>query len=148
MCKLLWYNSIVVITLYGLWSVVSEFDERNQCMKRIIIAVLGIIFAFVLFWIGSISMCEYNTYKYGEIFRSIKIHDIGGEGYLDDCDIKVIKYNKDYAKVYAVFSYEQNETGLVYYFEKNENDDWKFDYYEAVYSKMGSADGFIWPYIR
>ena len=117
-------------------------------MKKIKIVVLVIISAFVLYWIFSIAMCEYNTCKYGEIFRNTKIHDIGGEGYLNDCNIKVIKYNKDYAKVYAVFENAQNEVGLVYYFVKTENGDWVFDYYDAVYSTTGSADGFIWPYIR
>ena len=117
-------------------------------MKKIKIVVLIIISAFVLYWISSIAMCEYNTHKYGEIFRNTKIHDIGGEGYLNDCNIKVIKYNNDYAKVYAVFENTQNEVGLVYYFVKTENGDWVFDYYDAVYSTTGSADGFIWPYIR
>lgn len=117
-------------------------------MKKLKIAVLIIISAFVLFWSCSIAVCEYNTYKYGEIFRNIKIHDIGGEGYLDDCKIKVLKYNSDYAKIYAVFENDLNEVGLLYYFEKNDDGNWIFDYYDAVYSTMGSADGFIWPYIR
>ena len=110
--------------------------------------VLIIILAFVLFWICSIAMCEYNTYKYGEIFRNTKIHDISGEGYLDDFNIKVLQYNNDYAKVYAVFENDINELGLLYYFMKNDDGDWIFDYYDAVYSTSGSADGFIWPYIR
>ena len=117
-------------------------------MKKIKIVVLVIISAFVLYWTSSIAMCEYNTYKYGEIFINTKIHDIGGEGYLNDCNIKVIKYNNDNAKVYVVFENVQNEVGLVYYFVKTENSNWVFDHYDAVYSTTGSADGFIWPYIR
>ena len=104
-------------------------------MKKIKISVLIIISAFVLFWISSIAMCEYNTYKYGEIFRN-------------DCNIKVLKYNNDYAKVYAVFENDLSEVGLLYYFIKNDDGNWIFDYYDAVYSTMGSADGFIWPYGR
>lgn len=117
-------------------------------MNKLKITVLIIISAFVLFWIGSIAMCEYHTYKYGEFFRNIKIHDIGGEGYLDDCKIKVLKYNNDYAKVYAVFENDINEVGLLYYFTKNEDGNWIFDSYDTVYSTTGSADGFIWPYGR
>ena len=117
-------------------------------MKKLKITVLSIISAFVLFWIGSIAMCEYHTYKYGEFFRNIKIHDIGGEGYLDDCNIKVLKYNNDFAKVYAVFENDLGEVGLLYYFRKNDNGDWFFEHYDSVYSTMGSADGFIWPYGR
>ena len=117
-------------------------------MKKLKTTVLIIISAFVLFWIGSIAVCEYNTYKYGEIFRNTKIHDIGGEGYLDDCNIKVLIYNDDYAEVYAVFENDLNEVGLLYYFIKNDDGNWIFDYYDAVYSKTGNADGFIWPYGR
>ena len=106
------------------------------------------ISAFVLFWISSIAMCEYNTYKHGGIFRNTKIHDISGERYLDDCKIKVLKYNNDDAKVYAIFENDLNEVGLLYYFKNNDDGDWVFDYYDAVYSKTGSADGFIWPYGR
>ena len=117
-------------------------------MKKLKITVLIIISAFVLFWICSIVLCEYNTYKYGEIFRNTKIHDIGGERYLDDCNIKVLKYNNDYAKVYAVYENDLNEVGLLYYFTKNDDGNWIFDYDYAVYSTTGSADGFVWPYGR
>lgn len=115
-------------------------------MKKLKISVLILIGVFILFWICSIAVCEYNTYQYGEIFRRIKIHDIGGERYLDHCNIKVINYGEDYAKVYAVL--ENDEAGLVYHFVKNESGDWMFDCYDTVYSKTGSADGFVWPYIR
>ena len=66
-----------------------------------------------------------------------------GERYLDDCNIKVLKYNNDYAKVYAVFENDLNEVGLLYYFTKSDDGNWIYDYYDAVYSKTGSADGFI-----
>jgi len=122
--------------------------KGSTIMKKLKITLLIIIFAFVLFWTASIAVCEYNTYKYGEIFRNTKIHDIGGEGYLYDCKIKVLNYNDDYAKVYAVFENDLNEVGLLYCFTKNDAGNWIFDNYDAVYSKTGSADGFIWPYIR
>lgn len=117
-------------------------------MKKFKVAVLSIISAFILYWICSIAMCEYNTYKYGEIFKNTKIHDIGGEGYLNNCNIKVLKYNNEYAIVYAVFENDLNEVGLLYYFTKNDSGDWVFEYYDSVYSTMGSADGFVWPYGR
>ena len=66
-----------------------NFEEDN--MKILKMAALGIIFASVLFWFSSIAVCEYNTYKYGEVFRNIKIHDIGGEGYLKDEKVKILK---------------------------------------------------------
>lgn len=117
-------------------------------MKKLKISVLVLIAAFILFWTCSIAVCEYNTYQYGAIFRSIKIYDIGGERYLEHCNIKVINYSKDFAKVYAVMENTQNKVGLIYHFVKNESGDWMFDCYHTVYSKTGSADGFVWPYIR
>lgn len=117
-------------------------------MKKLKIAVLIMISTFILFWICSIAMCEYNTYKYGEIFRNTKIHDISGERYLNDCDIKILKHNNNCAKVYAIFKNDSNESGVVYYFTKKDDGNWFFEHYDAVYSTTGSADGFIWPYIR
>lgn len=102
---------------------------------------------FVLFWLGSIAVCEYNTYKYGEIFRNIKIHDISGERYLkgEDEKVKVLKYRRDSAEIYVVW---ENKVGNIYYFKRDNGDNWKFDYWDTIWSKTGSADKFIWPYIR
>lgn len=117
-------------------------------MKKFKTAVLSIVSAFVLFWLSSIAVCEYNTYKYGEIFRNVKIHDIGGEGYLKDCKIKILKHDTDYAEVYAVFKSELNKVGSIYYFKCVNGNDWEFEHYDTIYSKMGNADKFVWPYIR
>ncbi|MBQ7573975.1 MAG: hypothetical protein IJT23_06915 [Clostridia bacterium] len=114
-------------------------------MKILRIAVLAIILAFVLTWLGSIAICEYNTNRHGEFFRNIQIHDISGERYLQDEKIKVLKYSSDSAKVYAVSEYQN---GSVYYFKCDSENNWKFDYSDTIWSKSGSADNFIWPYIR
>ena len=116
-------------------------------MKMLKRAIWGIIFAFVLFWLGSIAVCEYNTYKYGEIFRNIKIHDISGERYLkgEDEKVKVLKYQRDIAEIYVVW---ESKVGNIYYFKRDNGNNWMFDHYDTIWSKTGSADKFIWPYIR
>ena len=117
-------------------------------MKILKMAALGIIFASVLFWFISIAVCEYNTYKYGEVFRNVKIHDIGGEGYLKDEKVKILKYRRDSAEVYVVCESELNKFGSIYYFKRDNENNWKFEHYDTIWSKTGSADEFIWPYIR
>ena len=72
---------------------------------------------------------------------------MGGIRYLTNEKIKVIEYSDDHAKVYSVFENELNKGGDIYYFKCN-NNNWEFDHLETVWSKMGSADGFIWPYVR
>lgn len=109
---------------------------------------LSVICAFTLFWLASLAMCEYNTYKYADMFKSVKIHDIGGEGYLNDGKLKVLKYTADSAEIYYVFTGDLNSSGNIYHFKSDEMNQWIFDGYETVWSKTGSADGFIWPYIR
>lgn len=116
-------------------------------MKILKKTILSILCAFILFWMGSIAICEFNTFKYGDIFRNTEIQDIGGIRYLTDEKIKVIECSNNYAKVYSVFENELNKGGDIYCFKCN-NNNWEFDRWETVWSKMGSADGFIWPYIR
>ncbi len=101
-----------------------------------------------MFWLGSIAVCEFNAFKYGDIFRNVEVHDIGGRRCLTDEKIKVLEYSDEYAKVYSVFETESNKGGSIYYFRRS-NNNWEFDRWgETIWSKMGSADGFIWPYIR
>lgn len=107
--------------------------------------VLGITFALVLFWICAVGVCEYNTYRYGEYFKNIKIHDIKGERYLKDEKVKVLKYRSDSAEIYAVWD---DKVGNVYYFKRDNGNNWVFERYDTVWSKSGSADKFIFPYIR
>lgn len=104
-------------------------------LRRII--VLLIIF-FVLFWLSSLLKCEINTYKHSEEFRYIG--DIGDK----NGNIKVLNYNDNFARVYWTGKYNGN---IFTYIKHNNN--WFFESWErTVWSSSGSADGFVWPYIR
>ena len=60
--------------------------------------------------------------------------------------LKVLNYTSDTAQVYFVSA---NRTGGNILSFSKLNGKWKYDKWErTVWSKIGSADGFIWPYIR
>jgi len=85
---------------------------------------------------------EYLSYKHGHQFEELyKLTNM-----IDGiCVVKVYEYSENYAKVYYV------ETGrltgsFVYFYRDNERNKWLLDKWETVWSKKGSAEGFIWPY--
>ena len=55
-----------------------------------------------------------------------------------------MEYSKDNARVYYV---TENSFGNMISFVKY-NNNWDMVNWETIWSKSGSADGFIWPYIR
>ena len=56
---------------------------------------------------------------------------------------KVMEYSESQARVYYVDEFG----GYLLYFA-NIAGQWKFYTWKAIWSKQGSADDFIWPYIR
>lgn len=104
-------------------------------LKRIICLL---IICFVSFWLCSLLICEINTYKHSEEFRNIgNIEDQNG-------NIKVLSYTDNFARVYWTSDYNGN----IFTYKKY-NNKWNFENWErTVWSSSGSADGFVWPYIR
>lgn len=109
--------------------------------KRIIIILTIIISFFVLFWLGSFIKCEILTARHGQEFSELyKLTNM-----IDKIDyLKVMEYSKDNARVYYV---TENSFGNMISFVKY-NNNWDMVNWETIWSKSGSADGFIWPYIR
>jgi hypothetical protein len=59
---------------------------------------------------------------------------------------KIISYSDDFARIYCIT--KNRESGTIHNFIK-ENNEWKYNQWEGGgWSKSGSADGFVWPYIR
>lgn len=104
-----------------------------------IFAVLLICFAFI--WIGAIVRCEILTLQYGNEFVELykQTHMIADVDYL-----KIIHYNSNKAEVYFV---TKHKCGNILKFIKN-NNLWAMEDWETIWSQSGSADGFVWPYIR
>lgn len=110
-------------------------------MKKIIIMIAVVIAIVVLFWIGSFIRCEILTAKYGQKFS--ELYEL--TNMIDKIDyLKVIEYSGDSACVYYVTKYS---FGNMITFVNHDNN-WDMANWETIWSKSGSADGFIWPYIR
>lgn len=98
------------------------------------------IIVFVLYWAFSLAICEWNTFKHSEEFRGI------GDIVDSSSVIKVLNYTENLARTYCVSEKYGNGNVFIY---KKINDVWYLDKWEkTVWSRNGSADGFIWPYIR
>lgn len=107
--------------------------------KVILVGLIG----FLLYWGISIIKCEILTHRYGEQFSEIYRENtmIGEIDYF-----KILNYSDSEARVYYVS--ENRSGGDILIFEK-EGDLWVYRSWErTVWSKFGSADGFMWPYIR
>ena len=113
-----------------------------QMKKRIIRIVLILVLLCVLFWLASILTCEILTARHGSEFADLWTSEpsIAEPAYL-----KVLSYSKTRASVYYVGPDKQG--GTVLYFEKSV-DTWIFRGCGPYWSKTGSADDIIWPYIR
>ena len=109
-------------------------------MKKFIkFFILSVLVLFTAYWSFSVLKCEYLTYVHKDEF----IYD---EEIKDSALIKILEYKDDYAKLYCI-NYNVHSGSLCTF--KKENDKWIFKSWgRAVWSKHGSADGFMWPYGR
>ena len=100
-----------------------------------------IIVSILLCWSYSYIKCEINTSKYSKIFKEIldneNMYDTTGK-------IKVIEYSEQSAKIYLTSKKYKYGVELCY---KNINGEMKRVSDKVIWSQ-GSADDFIWPYIR
>lgn len=110
---------------------------------KIIKQLFKIIFlCFTFFWLCSILRCEYLTWKYSSGFPIPK--EVGGM--IDGKDsMKILEYSNNHTIVYFVSS--QRSSGDIVEFILI-NDKWVFSHWKTVWSKTGSADDFVWPYVR
>ena len=117
--------------------------SHSEKMKRIAIMVLMIaVMLVLLWWIGSLVKCEVLTNRYGIEFQELYKDNT----MLNEIDyLKVLGYTSDTARIYYVA--KDRSSGNILVFNK-ENDKWSCTSWKTVWSKSGSADGFVWPYIR
>ena len=112
----------------------------KKLLLRIVLTVLVVLLSI---WGIAVLKCEIMTFRFGEEFSTIYQENsmLGEIDYL-----KVLSYSGSHARVYYV---SQNRSGgNVLVFQK-QDDKWGYKNWErTVWSKQGSADGFIWPYFR
>lgn len=102
-----------------------------------------ILFILLEPWLASLLHSEILTAKYCDesIFEACDAH-----GMLATDAIKILDYEPfAYCKAYGKSAEAGNVAILVYEFA---SDEWNVVSWHTVWSKSGSADGFVWPYIR
>ena len=109
-------------------------------MNRKRLAVLVIISMCVLFWGISYAKCEINTLLHGDEFEGEfrQTNMIAGNP-----TPKVLKYSNETARVYYVDKYGGDIISFRWI-----NGEWIMYEWDTVWAKGGSADGFVWPYVR
>jgi hypothetical protein len=110
-------------------------------MKKIIAVVLIVVVACpFLIWIGAIAKCEILTFQHQKEFYGLE----ETTNMISKADsLKVLNYTSLSANVYYKNYYGGNVLRFI-----RQDDGWVLNGWNTVWSKMGSADGFIWPYIR
>ena len=113
-----------------------------QIIKRIFyFTILLLIGTFIINWTISIIKCERLTSLYGKEFIGLDRQTNMLEG---ASIIKVLDYSYSFARVY----YKDESGGNILIFKKGDGK-WRYVIWErTVWSRMGSADDFLWPYIR
>ena len=104
--------------------------------------VIGILIVIVLLIIFPYMKAEWLTAQYGNEFDDLykESHMLDSISYF-----KVMKYSEMEAEVYYV---QGEHLGADLFTFIKDNNQWKLDSWETVWSKYGSADKFIWPYYR
>lgn len=93
----------------------------------------------ILVWIGAIAKCEVITAQHGMEF--MRFEEVSKAE-----KFKILDYTDDFARIYCISP--KRVSGNIHTFAKN-NGQWVYNKWErGVWSKSGSADGFVWPYMR
>ena len=101
--------------------------------------LLFVLISFTTFWSLSILKCEYLTFTHGDEFKHIE--EINSSAMM-----KVLEYDDNYARLYCINYNVHNGTTCRL---RKANGCWYFDGWGwGVWSKHGTADGYIWPYGR
>jgi sensor histidine kinase regulating citrate/malate metabolism len=115
----------------------NQVNERfDEMIKRLIL----ILFIPIIIWVVSLAKCEIYTVLYGHDFKDgyKQTHMLCGSQ-----KVKVLKHSDSKAEVY----YVNKEGGDIISFKKVK-DQWIMEEWNTIWSRTGSADGFMWPYIR
>jgi hypothetical protein len=112
-------------------------------MKRISIIALVMVIAFPIFiWGAAITRCEILSFQHWKEFEGLGEKSTNMISKAET--VKVLEYNNMSARIY----YKNYYGGNILRFIK-QDEKWVFTKWEkTVWSRTGSADDFIWPYIR
>ena len=110
--------------------------------KRRKIIIVTIILLIFLFFIIPYVKVECATLLHGDEFS-----DLYTETHMKDdiSYLKVMGYDKKSASIYYV---EKEHKGAILCEFTKQGGEWRLNVWKTIWSKSGSADGFIWPYYR
>ena len=114
-------------------------------MKKRLILLLILVLLFEP-WIVALIHCEILTAKHADadMLEAVNAH----QAYMEIDTLKVLDYKPySYCKVYGKSESSGNVFVLVHNFDEDQSG-WNVVHWDTIWSKTGSADGFIWPYIR
>lgn len=105
-----------------------------------IILILSPVICFLIIWGTSLAKCEFLTLIHGNEFaEAYKTNSM-----LGDMEYwKVMNYSKERAQVYFVSINHKGADMLTFI---KENEEWKLDSWNTIWSTTGSADNTIFPY--
>lgn len=111
-------------------------------MKKLKVVLIVISICTLIILIVPYIRVEILTSKYGAEFSTLyKLSNM-----LDDIDyFKVIDYSSTSAQVYYVA--KDKAAAHLFRFVRKDGQ-WILERWDTIWSKTGSADGFIWPYYR
>ena len=103
-------------------------------------ALLALCLCIVI-WGASVLRCEILTYKYAKEFENLYKET----SMIDSIDyLKILSKTTTHAKIYYV---EKGDAGYIVEAQYNDSG-WHMTDWDCVWSKMGTADGFVFPYGR
>lgn len=106
------------------------------CVTLVVVILLSV-------WLTAVVQCEVLTHKYGAQFEDAYI---GHTMFVTPDYHKVLEYSEHRAVIYYVTVFD---CGNIVVFEREDaQTPWAFYEWHTVWSDGGSADGFVWPYIR
>ena len=111
--------------------------KKTKVIRLISVAILLIlVFPYI--------KAEFLTMKYGNEFENQYLQT----GMMDGIEyFKLLNYIDDvYAEVFYVA--EEHSSGNCVTFYKRSYEEWEMIGWNTIWSKTGSADGFMWPYYR
>lgn len=110
-----------------------------RILKKPTVIVIFIIIVLTILFFPYIKS-EYLTLKYGKEFEGLEKQT---NMLSDSSYYKVLDYSENKARVFYV-----SDSGDIIVFQKNPQGEWIYQSWDTIWSKSGSADGFMWPYYR
>lgn len=112
----------------------------RKYIRRIII--LSPILCFLLIWGLALAKCEVLTLLHGKEFSDSSLYE-EDTMFVPPKYLKVLEYSESKARVYYVLI---NNLGADIITYTKENGQWKFQRWDPIWAKGGSASEVIWPY--